>query len=193
VAETTAPVAVIAPIIIEDELGPFTPRSIVPQGYGGKDEINEDLLDAADSTHHANKDPDRKAMPENFGYLSESDQNYEGALEFVTLKQLTKESIVLESIEYESADHEDPGQSETSQEGRPSETFEDGSTKIHKNLPSGAHTSLIKGLELAKDLPPDVKLTTELLAPGTPRKQRSGLPQAVRAHWGSRHLGSADD
>jgi hypothetical protein len=64
-------------------------------------------------------------MPRSFGYLSESDPNFQGALEFVIGQQLPRSSSVLRNGSRKvkaSNDHEGFGeQNRTPQEGRPLE------------------------------------------------------------------------
>jgi hypothetical protein len=70
-------------------------------------------------------------MPESFGYLSEEDPNFQGSLEFVTKKQLSRSHSMLRdgSGEESANDHKVSGDSETPLEGRPSEPFGDESTR----------------------------------------------------------------
>jgi hypothetical protein len=70
-------------------------------------------------------------MPESFGYLSEGDPNIQGSLEFVTKKQLSRSHSMLRdgSGEESANDHKVSEDSETPQEGRPSEPFGDESTR----------------------------------------------------------------
>jgi hypothetical protein len=77
------PDPVPTPVVIEDELGQFTPRQLyraprVGKVYGGKDVISEDLLDATDPDHDPSDKSDSLAMPEGFGYLFEGDPNFQG-------------------------------------------------------------------------------------------------------------------
>jgi hypothetical protein len=79
--ERLVPNPVPTPVVIENELGRFTPRQLyraprVGKVYGGKDMISEDLLDATDPDHDPSDKSDSLEMPEGFGYLSEGDPNF---------------------------------------------------------------------------------------------------------------------
>jgi hypothetical protein len=72
-------------------------------------------------------------MPKSFGYLSESDPNFQEALEFVIGQQLPRCSSVLRNGSRKvkaSNDYEGSGeQNGTPQEGRPLESSDDESTR----------------------------------------------------------------
>jgi hypothetical protein len=76
--ERPVPDPLPTPVVIVDELGPFTPRQLyhaprVGKVYEGKDMISEDLLDATDPNHDSSDKSDSLEMPKGFGYLSEGD------------------------------------------------------------------------------------------------------------------------
>jgi hypothetical protein len=126
------------------------PRQHRPPGgdtsLGGKDVIDQDLMDATSLSHHSIKGSDKEDMPESFGYLSKGDPNFQGSLEFVAKKQLSRSHSMLRdgSGEESANDHKVSGDSETPQEGCPSEPFGDESTReILNTLSSGDNISLI--------------------------------------------------
>jgi hypothetical protein len=91
--------------------------------------------------HHSSKESDKEEMPKSFGYLSKSDPNFQGALEFVMEQQLPRSSSVRRNGSRKvkaSNDHEGSGeQNRTPQEGRPLESSDDESTReILKTLSS---------------------------------------------------------
>jgi hypothetical protein len=72
-------------------------------------------------------------MPKSFGYLSEGDPNFHGALKFVMEKQPPRRGSMLRngSRRVCASDHEAAGeQSGTPQEGRPLEVSDDESREI---------------------------------------------------------------
>jgi hypothetical protein len=86
--ERPVPDPVPTPVVIVDELGPVTPRQLyraprVGKVYGGKDMISEDLLDATDPDHDPSHKSDSLEMPEDFGYLTEGDPDFQGVLKFL--------------------------------------------------------------------------------------------------------------
>jgi hypothetical protein len=158
------------------------PRQHCPPGgdtaLEGKDVIDQDLLDATDLSHHSIKGSDKEDMLESFGYLSEGDPNFQGSLEFVTKKQLSRShSMVKDGSRGESAnDHKASGDSETPQEGRPSEPFGDESTREILNMQSsGDNLSLIATQPPAEDIS-GVQLTRDTLSSGTVYVRKNGPP-----------------
>jgi hypothetical protein len=65
------PVKEPAHLLITDDLGSFTPRQFCsPRGnsaHTGKDEIDQDLLNATDSIHYSSKESDKKEIPQSYG------------------------------------------------------------------------------------------------------------------------------
>jgi hypothetical protein len=166
--ERPVPDPVPTPVVIVDELGPFTPRQLyraprVGKVYGGKDMISEDLLDATDPDHDPSDKSDSLCMPEGFGYLSEGDPNSQGVLEFVMPRRLQAKRSMLRNGSGENEEEESAvpirslGESEMPQEGHPLDPLRDeAATEVLKNLPPGEQPSLMNGKELAKDIPADV-------------------------------------
>jgi hypothetical protein len=118
-------------------------------------------------------------MPKSFGYLSEGDPNFQGALEFVMKKQLPRSSSVLRngSKKEKASDHEGSGeQSGTPQEGRPLESSDDESTReILKTLSSGDNISLTNNTQPPAEDIPDASLTRQNVCTGT--RRTDGLPE----------------
>jgi hypothetical protein len=138
--------------------------------------IDQDLLDATSLNHHSIKELDKEDMPESFRYLSEGDPNFQGSLEFVTKKQLSRSHNMLRdgSGEESANDHKVSEDSETAHEGRPSEPFGDESTReILNTLSSGDNLSLTSTQLPAEDIP-GVQLTRDNLSSGTVHVQKSG-------------------
>jgi hypothetical protein len=173
--------------VVTDGPDAYIPHWYRPPGkdtvVGGKNVVGKDLLDATSLNHHSNEEPDKEEMPESFGYLSERSPNYQGALEFVTKKQLpgSRSMLVNGSGRVSANDHKDFGDSETPQEGRPSEPYEDESTReILKLLSSGDNLSSTPTQLPAEDIP-DVQLTRDTLSSGTVRVQKNGPPGGTGA------------
>jgi hypothetical protein len=142
--------------------------------------VDQDSLDATDLNHHSSKESDNEEMPESFGYLSYQDPNFQGAWEFMMEKQLPRSRSMLgngSGEEEKSANnHKESGESETPQEGRPSEPCEDESTrKILKLLSSGDEVSYIDTQLPAEDIP-GVPLTRVTPSSGTKHTQKNELP-----------------
>jgi hypothetical protein len=149
-----------APRVVTDDLGSFIPRQYRAPGdstaHGGKNVTDQDSLDATDLSHYSIEESDKQDMPESFGYLSEGDPNYQGTLELVMKKQLPRSRSMLGngSGEKSANDHKDSGESETPQEGRPSEPFGDESTReIPNTLSSGDNLSLATTPLPAENIP----------------------------------------
>jgi hypothetical protein len=177
------PVREPVPPVVTAELGSFTPRQFRSlrgdDAHTSKNVIDQDLLDATDLSHHSSKESDKEEMPQSFGYLSEEDPNFQGSLEFVAGKQLSrqKNSVLGDGSgeEKESAiDHEVSGESGMSHEGHSSDSFDDESTEILKTLSSGDTISLTRTQLPAEDIP-GVRLTRDNLSSGTARMQRNNL------------------
>jgi hypothetical protein len=187
--ERPVPDPVPTPVVIEGELGPVTPRQLyraprVGKVYGGKDMINEDLLDAADSNHDPSDKSDSLEMPEGFGYLSEGDSNFQGVLEFVMPRRLQTKCSMLRNGSGDNEEEEESvvpisglGESEMPQEGHPLDPLRDEAAKeIFKNLPPREQSSLMNGKELAKDIPADV-LTRDDFSSETRNVRRNDPPE----------------
>jgi hypothetical protein len=90
------PVTEPAPPAVPDEMGSFMPRQHRPPGgntaLGGKDVIDQDLLDATDLSHHSIKELGKEEMPESFGYLSEGDSNGSRKLEICDKEAAVRKS-----------------------------------------------------------------------------------------------------
>jgi hypothetical protein len=170
--ETPVPGPVPAPVVVEDELGRFTPRQLyraprVGKVYGGKDVISEDFLDATDPNHDPSDKSDSLEMPESFGYLSEGDPKFQGVLEFVMPEQEKRSVLENGSEKNEEEESAVPmrslGESEMPQEGHPLDPLRDEAARqILKNLLPGEQPSLMNDKELAKDNPADVLLTRDV-------------------------------
>jgi hypothetical protein len=186
--ERPVPDPVPTPVVIVDELGPFTPRQLyraprVGKVYGGKDMISEDLLDATDPDHDPSNKSDSLEMPEGFGYLSEGDPNFQGVLEFVMPRRLQAKRSMLRNGSGENEEEESAvpirslGESEMPQEGHPLDPLRDEAARqVLKNLPPGEQPSLMNGKELAKDIPADV-LTRDDFSSGTSNVRRNDPPE----------------
>jgi hypothetical protein len=181
------PVTEPAPPVVTDDLGSFVPRQYrSPRGstaLRGKDVIDQDSLDVSDLSHYSIKESGKEEMPESFGYLSEENPDCQGSLEVVTKKQLSgSHSMLKDGSREESAnDHKASRASETPQKGRPSEPFEDESTKeILTTLSSRDHLLLISTQPPAEDIP-GVQLTRDTLSSGTLYVQKNGPPRGEGA------------
>jgi hypothetical protein len=187
--ERSVPDPVPTPVVIVDELGPVTPRQLyhaprVGKVYGGKDTINEDLLDATDLDHDPSGKSDNLKMPEGFGYLSEGDLNFQGVLEFVMPRRLQTKRSMLRNGSGDNEEEEESavpisglGESEMPQEGHPLDPLRDEAAReILKNLPPGEQPSLMNGKELAKDIPADV-LTRDDFSSATRNVRRNDPPE----------------
>jgi hypothetical protein len=186
--EQPVPDPVPTPVVIVDELGPFTPRQLyraprVGKVYGGKDMISEDLLDATNPDHDPSDKSDSLKMPEGFGYLSASDPNFQGVLEFVMPRRLQAKRSMLRNGSGGNEEEESAvpirslGESEMPQEGHPLDPSRDEAAReILKNLPPGEQPSLMNGKELAKDIPADV-LTRDDFSSGTRNVRRNDPPE----------------
>jgi hypothetical protein len=127
VADSRTPAPEHTHVVVEDDLGRFTPRGYraprVGKDYGGEDLMCEESLDAMDFSHDPWNQSDREEMPESFGYLSEGDPNYQGVLEFVMLVPLQKIRSELENGYEEERESARPirnlEESEMPQEGHP--------------------------------------------------------------------------
>jgi hypothetical protein len=170
-----------APLVITDDLGSFTPRQFrSPRGNSAhtcKDEIDQDLLDAIDLSHYSSKESDKEEMPQSFGYLSEEDPNFQGSLEFVAGKQLSKQknSVLGDGSreKKESAiNHEVSEESGMSQEGHSSDSFDDVSTEVLKTLSSRDTISLTKTQLPVEDMP-GMRLTRDNFSSETARMQKN--------------------
>jgi hypothetical protein len=88
-----------APAVQQNELESYTPHQFPSAGGDntrrGRNMVDQDLLDATNLNHYSSKESDNEEMPRSFGYLSKSDPNFQGALEFVMEQQLPKSSSVL--------------------------------------------------------------------------------------------------
>jgi hypothetical protein len=182
------PVTEPAPPVVTDDLGSFVPRQYRSPGDStalrGKDVIGRDLLDAIDLSHRSIKKSGKEEMPESFAYLSEGDPNLQQGLEFVTKKQLSgSHSMLKDGSREESAnDHKASGDSETPQEGCPSEPFGDESTKgILTTLSSGDNLSLISTQPPAKDIPGVQLVTKDTLSSEAVYVRKNGPPRAEGA------------
>jgi hypothetical protein len=187
--ERPVPDPVPTPVVIVDELGPVTPRQLyraprVGKVYGGKDMISEDLLNALDLDHDPSDKSDSLEMPEGFGYLYEGDPNFQGVLKFVMPRRLQMKRSMLRNGSGDNEEEEESavpisglGESEMPQEGHPLDPLRDEAAKeILKNLPPGEEPSLMKGNELAKDIPADV-LTNDDFSSGTRNVRRNDPPE----------------
>jgi hypothetical protein len=185
VADRHAPAPEPAPVVVEDDLGRFTPRWYraprVGKVYGGEDLMCEKSLDAMDFSHDPSNKSAREEMPESFGYLSEGDPNHQGVLEFVMPVPLQEIRSELENGSEEEKESTRPirnlEESEMFQEGHPSDPWKDEAQEVLKNLPTGDNLSLTNGKELAKDIPVDVRQTIDNLASGTTRGRMDGPPE----------------
>jgi hypothetical protein len=178
-----------APSVQQDELESYTPRQFQSAGGDNSDDtrrgrnmVDQDLLDATNLNHHSNKESDNEEMPKSFGYLSEGDPNFQGALEFVMEKQLSRSSSVLRNgskKEKASDDHEGSGeQSGTPQEGRPLESSDDESTReILNTLSSGDNISPTNNTQPPAEDIPGASLTRENVSTGTRRMRTDDLPK----------------
>jgi hypothetical protein len=175
-----------APFVQHDELESYTSRQFQSAGVDdtrrGRNMVDQDLMDATNLNHHSNKESDNEEMPKSFGYLSEGDPNFQGAsMEFVMEKQLPKSSSVLRngSKKEKASDHEGSGeQSETPQEGRPLESFDDESTReILKTLSSGDNISLTNNIQPPAEDIPGASLTRENVSTGTRCMRTHDLPE----------------
>jgi hypothetical protein len=122
-------------------------------------------------------------MPKSFGCLSEGDPNFQGSLEFVTKKQLSRSHSMLKdgSGEESANDHKVSGDSKTPQEGRPSEPFGDESAKeILTTLLSGDNLSLVSTQPPAENIP-GVQLTRDTLSSSTVYVRESCPPRGEGA------------
>jgi hypothetical protein len=108
--------------VLEDELGRFTLRQyrapMVGKVYGGEDLMCEESLDATDFGQDPSDKTDSAKMPESFGYLSKSDPNFQGVLEFVMNKQLQEKRSVPENGSEKNKDEEE-------ESAKPIRTLED--------------------------------------------------------------------
>jgi hypothetical protein len=95
---------------------------------------------------------DREEMPETFGYLSESDPNFQGVLEFVMSAQLPESRSVSGNGSEKNKDEEEESampirtleDSEMPQEGHPSEPLRDEAARqVLKTLSTGEQPSLL--------------------------------------------------
>jgi hypothetical protein len=174
-----------APSVQQDELESYTPRQFQSAGGDntrrGRNVVDQDLLDANNLNHHSNRESDNEEMPKSFGYLSEGDPNFQGALEFVMEKQLPRSSSVLRngSKKEKASDHEGSGeQSGTPQEGRPLESSDDESTReILKTLSSGDNISLTNNAHPPAEDIPGASLTRENVSTGTRCMRKDDLPE----------------
>jgi hypothetical protein len=185
VADRRAPAPKPTPVVVEDDLGRFTPRRYraprVGKVYGGEDLMCEESLDAMDFSHDPSDKSDREEMPESFGYLSEGDPNYQGVLEFVMPVPLPETRSVLGNGSKEEKESARPirnlEESEMPQEGHPSDPWKDEAQEVLENLPTGDNLSLTNGKELAKDIPVNVRQKIDNLASGTTRGRMDGPPE----------------
>jgi hypothetical protein len=175
-----------APSVQQDELESYTPRQFQSAGGDdtrrGRNMVDQNLLDATDLNHHSSKESDNEEMPKIFGYLSESDPNFQGALKFVMGQQLPRSSSVLRNGSRkvkDSNDHEgSEEQNGTPQEGRPLESSDDESTReILKTLSSGDNFSLINNTQPPAEDIPDASLKRENVSTGTRRMRTDDLPE----------------
>jgi hypothetical protein len=131
--DSRAPAPEPTPVVVEDDLGRFTPRRYraprVGKVYGGEDLMCEESLDAMDFSHDPSNKSDREEMPESFGYLSEGDPNYQGVLEFVMPVPLQEIRSKLENGSKEEKESARPirnlEEREMPQEGHPSDPWKD--------------------------------------------------------------------
>jgi hypothetical protein len=168
-----------------DELESYTPCQL--QSAGGdnthrvRNMVDQDLLDATNLNHYSSKKSDNEEMPKTFGYLSEEDPNFQGALEFVMEKQLPRSSSVLRngSKKEKASDHEGSGeQSGMPQEGRPLESSDDESTReILKTLSAGDNISLTNNAQPPAEDIPGASLTRESVSTGRRRMRKDDLPE----------------
>jgi hypothetical protein len=186
------PDPVPTPIVAEDELGRFTPRQYraprVGKVYGGEDLMYEESLDATDFTYDPSNKSDREEMLESFGYLSESDPNFQGVLEFVMSAQLPESRSVSGNRSEKNKNEEEESampirtleDSDMPQEGHPSEPLRDEAARqILKNLSTGEQPSLLNDKELAKNIPADVPLTRDDFSSGTRNVRKNDPPEEV--------------
>jgi hypothetical protein len=189
--EEPVPDPVPTPIVAEDELGRFTPRQYraprVGKIYGGEDLMCEESLDATDFSYDPRNKSDREEMPESFGYLSESDPNFQGVLEFVMSAQLPESRSVSGNGSEKNKDEEKKSampirtleDSEMPQKGHPSELKDEAARQILKNLSIGEQPSLLNDKELAQDIPADVLLTRDDFSSGTRNVRKNDPPEEV--------------
>jgi hypothetical protein len=175
-------------VMIEDELGQFTPQQLyraprVGKVYGGKGMISEDMLDATDPDHDPSDKSDNLEMPEGFGYLSEGDPNFQGVLEFMMPRRLQAKCSMLRNGSKVNEEEESVvpirslGESEMPRKGHPLDPLRDEAVRqILKNLPPGEQPSLMNGKELAKDIPADV-LTRDDFSSGTSNVRKNDPPK----------------
>jgi hypothetical protein len=175
-----------APSVQQDELESYTPRQFQSaegdDTRRGRNMVDQDLLDATNLNHHFNKESDNEETPKSFGYLSEGDPNFQGALEFVMKKQLSRSSSVLRKgskKEKASDDHEGFGeQSGTPQEGRPLESSDDESTReILNTLSSGDNISMTNNTQPPAEDIPGASFTRENVSTRTRHMRTDNLPE----------------
>jgi hypothetical protein len=112
----------------------------------------QESLDATDFSYDPSNKSDREEMPESFGYLSESDPNFQRVLEFVMSAQLPESRSVPGNGSEKNKDEEEESampirtleDSEMPQEGHPSEPLRDEAARqVLKTLSTGEQPSLL--------------------------------------------------
>jgi hypothetical protein len=120
---------------------------------------------------------DKEEMPQSFSYLSEEDPIFQGSLEFVAGKQLSrqKNSVLGDGSgekKKSAINHEVLGESRMFQEGHSSDSLDDESTEVLKTLSSRDTISLTKTQLPVEDIP-GVRLTRDNFSSRTARMQNN--------------------